>query len=288
MKPPTLKILTWNLSYAYGLGSEGISQWGHRYVQKGRDHFEFSLNAMGDLIRRLGVDIVLLQEVDFNSARSHHLNQMEWLSRRSGLLYRDKIVSWDHPYVPYPGLHPKNHFRSVRSGGAILSRFPIEPLQHDLLTKPRENSRIYNSFYLNRYLQIVRVLLPSIPPHHQPRTLHLLNCHLEAFSEDNRALHWLRLSERLVDFDIDLAGGDFNGQPDLHPLATSGWSGHAAPDPTFPAHRPELFLDGFVLRRQTQSQIKVITLKKLEVLDTGDLSDHRPVYFELDLEFTGM
>ena len=140
------------MSYGYGLGSEGVG-----YFTRPVTHFDNALQAMSALMRKEEVDIVLLQEVDFDAKRSHHQNQLAELSRRTGLGFQHALVSWDAFYVPFPGLNPKNQFGKIKSGGGILSRFPIIPIQSDLLPKPIENGKLYNFFYLNRYLQMVEI-----------------------------------------------------------------------------------------------------------------------------------
>jgi endonuclease/exonuclease/phosphatase family metal-dependent hydrolase len=252
----SLKIVTWNISYAYGPGSEGDE----RYQPKSPKHFETTLNAMGDILRKLDPDVVLLQEVDFQSRRSHFQNQLDHLSRRSGLLYRHKLVSWDRFYVPYPGLRPSRHFGKMLSGGGILSKTPIRPLQNDLLAKPRENSRIYNHFYLHRYLQMV-----------ETRGLHLCNLHLEAYSADNRELHLVRLQDRLMEYNLDVAGGDFNGGALLREDLQAHFQTLTPPKNTFPSDAPLQPMDQFILKRNPFSKVT------LEVPDTGTLSDHLPV-----------
>jgi len=257
-----LKILTWNISYAYGLGSEGDA----RYHQKSLRHFDSTLNAMGDTIRHLDPDMVLLQEVDFHSKRSHFQDQLDHLARRSGLLYRARIISWDRWYVPFPGLSPLHHFGTVLSGGGILSKTPIQPITQDLLAKPRENSKVYNFFYLSRFLQLAEI-----------RGLRICNLHLEAFSQDNRELHLIRLQDRLRDYDLDLAGGDFNGGIALKPEHSLHWQSHEPTSPTFPSESPERVLDQFIVKRNRFEKIGI------QVPDTGTLSDHLPVLLELDI-----
>jgi endonuclease/exonuclease/phosphatase family metal-dependent hydrolase len=257
----SLKIMTWNLSFAYGPGSEGDE----RYRPKTVAHFETTLDAMGDIIKHLDPDVVLLQEVDFRSRRSHFQNQLDHLARRSGLLYRNRIITWDRPYVPYPGLHPRNHFGSMLSGGGILSKTPIQPLQHDLLAKPRENSRIYNYFYLSRFLQMVEI-----------RGFRICNLHLEAFSQDNRDLHLVRLQDRLLEYELDLAGGDFNGGAFLRDEVLSQWQTHTPPKPTFPSDAPMQPLDQFIVKQGRFSSVRI------EVPETGTLSDHLPVLLWLE------
>ena len=277
-----LKILTWNISYGYGLGSEGTTG----YTQRPVAHFESALESMSEFLRQQKIDIALLQEVDFNSSRSHHLNQLDTLARQSGLLYRDELISWNSPYVPYPGLSPKNHFKKVVSGGGILSRFPIERVLHELLPKPKENSNLYNFFYLNRYLQIVKI-----------KNLTLMNLHLEAFSKENRELHLVKAQGRLADYQIDIAGGDFNGPVNLLSQFKEGWAEHPAPNPTFPSDHPTETLDAFILKKNlrevTPSALNSnvnsnmsspkINSAKIRVLETGLISDHYSLLLELEV-----
>jgi endonuclease/exonuclease/phosphatase family metal-dependent hydrolase len=267
-----VKILTWNLSYGYGIGSEGSlgsrSDRTRGYIQRERSYFEESLLRIRDVIQSEKPDVVLLQEVDFFAKRSAYLDQMGTLARSTGMIYRDGLVSWDHLYVPFPGLKPRHHFGRVQSGGAILSRYPIEPVQHDLLAKPRENTWLYNSFYLSRYLQIADILIPG-------HRLRVMNLHLEAYSKDNRELHLVRVQDRLQDFNVKITGGDFNGDILLNPeVAAKGWSAHPAPTATFPTDHPTQILDGFILKNE-------IKIQSIQTLATSRLSDHFPVRLEV-------
>jgi hypothetical protein len=257
----SLKILTWNISYGYGMGSDGLEG----YHQLPERHFEETLSAMATLIKKVDADIVLLQEVDFDSKRSHHQNQLEILSRKSNLLYRSECVTWDRLYVPYPGLNPFHHFGRVKSGGGILSKFPIEKIQSDLLPKPRENTKAYNYFYLHRFLQMVEIA-----------GVRICNLHLEAFSKDNRELHLIRLQDRLLDYQIDLAAGDFNDDILLPEKASTLYSALPAPRPTFPSSEPKETLDGFIIKKTGFQN------PRISVPDSGQFSDHLPVLFEID------
>ncbi len=265
-----MKILTWNISYAYGLGSEGIG-----YHQQDLAHFEDSLNSMSELIRSQNCDVVLLQEVDFDSKRSHHQNQLDFLARKTGLSYRNEVISWNRPYVPYPGLNPANHFGKVVSGGGILSRFPITPVMQDLLPKPKENLALYNYFYLNRYLQMAAIQWDENNPENK---LTVMNLHLEAFSKENRELHLVKMQDRLKDYQIDLAGGDFNGDVQLSNEIASSFLAVPGAGPTFPCDGPKDVLDHFVVNRSRIQDAKVTTL------NTGSVSDHFPVLLEFSLK----
>ena len=248
------------MSYGYGLGSEGVG-----YKTLPLSHFESALDSMSEMIQNVGADIVLLQEVDFYAKRSHYQDQLAELSRKTGLIYHQELVSWDAPYVPYPSLNPKNQFGRVKSGGGILSRFPIKSIQSDLLPKPKENGKLYNFFYLNRYLQMVEI-----------EGYRICNLHLEAFSMDNRELHLVKLQNRLVDFNLDIAAGDFNGTATLLDSVKDQWTAYFAPEPTFPSPNPDQTLDGFILKNQRFKKIEVKTL------NSGTVSDHFPVLLEVE------
>lgn len=264
-----LKFLTWNISYAYGPGSDGIKTGNTpRYHQRPFSHFESGLKAISNFIRDMKIDVALFQEVDFDSKRSCHVNQLDWIARASGLNYRLPLVSWNHPYVPYPGFNPKNHFGKVVSGGGVISRFPLHSIQNDLLAKPRENSFLYNLFYLNRYLQIFKVELPETE-------INCANFHLEAFSEDNRELHQVRLQDRLLDYELALSGGDFNGSMKLSEERSKKWDLYPSPLPSFP--QQEAVLDGWIIRKN------LVRVENVSTLDTGTISDHLPVLIEVEI-----
>ncbi len=266
-----LKILTWNISYGYGMHSEGT----HGYRRMPKDHFESSLSSISELIRLEDPDIVLMQEVDFDSKRSYFIHELDHLARKSGLLYRDELISWNCAYVPYPGLNPLRQFGKVISGGGILSRYPLQMIQHDLLPKPKENPGIYNHFYLSRFLQMVKLRLGEAPE--SPR-LTLMNLHLEAFSKDNRELHLVKLQDRLRDFNVDIAGGDFNGSIHLFPETLAHWQELPASEPTFPSVNPTERLDGFIIKKSR------ILNSSVKTLDTGIVSDHFPLLLEFEVE----
>ncbi len=264
-----LKILTWNISYAYGMGSDGTD-----YKPKARDQYEKSLDLMGDVIKSVAPDVIFLQEVDFDSARSSHLNQLDYLARITDFPHRKAVVSWDSPYVPFPGINPLHHFGKTVSGGGILSKYPLTFMQNDLLPKPKENSKLYNFFYLSRYFQMVKIH----PPEMNSGPLRLLNLHLEAFSVENRELHLIKLQDRLKDYVIDLACGDFNGTIQLSEEFIQGrWKPIRVPEPTFPSLKPTQTLDGMIYKTDRLNPLNC------HVLKTGVVSDHFPVLAEFEV-----
>jgi len=264
-----LRILTWNISYAYGPGSDGIQREnGLGYQPQPASHFESGLKSISHFIKEMEVDVAFLQEVDFDSTRSWNQNQLDILARSTSLQYRLPIISWDLPYVPYPGLDPRGHFGKVVSGGGVISRFPLKLIQNQLLPKPKDHSFLYNVFYLSRYLQIFKLILPD-------QELNCMNVHLEAFSQDNRDLHWIRLQDRLIDYDIALTGGDLNGPVSLAFENSKKWDVNMSPDISFPLNSE--ILDGWITHKNR------VRIQSLRTLDTGTISDHLPLLLEIEL-----
>ncbi len=268
----SLRILTWNIAWAYGRGSEGgMPHEGIIYKQRDLAYFQKNLNTIATLIRTCAVDVAILQEVDFNASRSCGFNQADFISTFAGLPHQDQCISWDHPYVPYPGLNPLNHFGRMKSGGVVMSRHPLKKFKHTLLPKPQSNSGLKNWFYLSRYLQMVDVTRRDESG--ADRTWRIGNLHLEAFDEQNRREQLQILSENFQHDDLDCIGGDFNGPISVSSLLQCKIFQGAL---TFPAEKPAQALDGFLLKSTTG--IRALTLPTFDVT----CSDHLPMLIEIN------
>ncbi|MDB2673451.1 endonuclease/exonuclease/phosphatase family protein [Akkermansiaceae bacterium] len=106
----TLKIGCYNI--AHGRGEEpGGSNWegGSKKERKQR------LDEIADLIREQDLDLVILNEVDFNCTWSHGVNQAQALAEDCGYPF---VVEQRNLDLGIP-------FFRVAIGNAILSRFPI-------------------------------------------------------------------------------------------------------------------------------------------------------------------
>lgn len=299
-QPGELTVVSWNIAWGYGWGSEGSGG------AKAEAHFEETLEEMGRVLKTLAPDIVLLQEVDFDADRSHRMDQAEVLARAADLPYVAKAVSWDANYIPFPYWPPQDHFGAMRSGGAILSRFPLEEHRVETVSKPKANPWWYNLFYLFRYHQQV-----VAQTEHGP--VLLFNMHLEAFDQDNRLRHARLVAERLagVITPHTVVAGDLNsvlpeatvrsGYPDEPETShvedatvevLRGVTGlvDALPGPqylsnepawfTFPAHEPNRKLD-YILHGAGYEVAEISVPRGV----AGDLSDHLPVVVRLvDIE----
>lgn len=225
-----------------------------------KEHVEQNILRIGEVLRRERVDIVALQEVDRDSQRSGHLDQLEMLRHATGLTHASFATTWDAAWVPYPvTAPPKQQYGRMWSGQAVLSRFPIVDQKRHGLAQPARNGRIFNRFYLHRCIQQVALDLG------RGRTLSLLNVHLEAFDMANRrsqARAMARLMRRLGDHGLALGDlntvapeaalrhafedepeTDFRGDDTLPTLRQTGWHEVGDHSLTFPAHKPNRRLD---------------------------------------------
>jgi endonuclease/exonuclease/phosphatase family metal-dependent hydrolase len=202
-RPTTLTILSWNLSWAHGMGSEGTSD----YRRMPKEHYERNLERAAEVIQKAAADIVLIQEIDFDSSRSHNTDQLVTLARLSGLKYWARAESWRTQYVPFPYWPLERQFGGVKSGGAVLSRWPITANEVHLLAKPQSKAWWYNLFYLYRYFQQVTIKVGE-------REIQLVNLHLEAFDQRAKEEQARELVAFAKKHPLDFIGGDFNMLPE--------------------------------------------------------------------------
>jgi endonuclease/exonuclease/phosphatase family metal-dependent hydrolase len=200
--PSVLKIQTWNLAFLYGEGSEGTG-----YVPKNKAFFETQLNTLVNEIKASAPDIICLQEIDFESSRSSDINQAQYLAIKAAYPYVAEAVSWDAHYIPFPYWPLSGQFGRMKSGGAVLSKYPIVSHTVHLLKKPQGQPWWYNLFYLHRYFQEVTIELGD-------KKINLINLHLEAFDKIDRKSQIQELVSKVKSQKIDFIAGDFNMIPE--------------------------------------------------------------------------
>lgn len=170
--PASLKIISYNIGFASGEKNnvgEPIT----------REEVEKNLLEMVEALKPLRPDILGLQEVDFFSARTLDINQLEYLSKALKMPYVAYVITWNKRYLPWPYWPPTHHYGRIVSGQAVLSRFPILSQEVEFLKKPRENAFWYNWFYLDRVLQKLTIQLGT-------QTLKVWHVHLEPFKKATR------------------------------------------------------------------------------------------------------
>ncbi|MBA3821760.1 MAG: endonuclease/exonuclease/phosphatase family protein [Deltaproteobacteria bacterium] len=213
-----------------------------------------------DVIRKLDVDVLMLQEVDAGVTRSRGDKQVELLGEQLGLPYR----TW------YPNVN-------VRGGGqygnAVLSRYPlIESSNLDLTCKYKKARSALHA--------VLRVRHDDID-----RTIHVFNMHLGlARYERKLQLQMFLDSHPFAHLHHDtpvIVGGDLNdvygGLGEL--LAPAGFRGITKRPLTFPAWGPVRPLDAIFVR----GAMDYLRLARCDTDLARRASDHRPLVAEVRL-----
>ncbi len=199
--PSVLKILTFNIGFLYGRGSEGPG-----YEHREMDFYQKTIDKLSQEIKNWDADVVCLQEIDFDSSRSHGVNQAQYIAKKAGYPYVAEAVSWESNYIPFPYWPLKNNFGRMRSGGAVISKYPLTDHEVVLLAKPMSQPWWYNLFYLHRYFQKITINVGE-------KKFKLINLHLEAFDKVDRKSQTTKLVEKVKAEKIDIVAGDFNTLP---------------------------------------------------------------------------
>lgn len=276
----TLKIVSWNIGYASGLANNLGAVLSEEEVGR-------NLQTLAQEIKKLDPDILFLQEVDFQSKRSHFINQFEFLANSLQMPYGAYDVLWNKKYVPYPYWPLAKHFGQIVSGQAVLTRLPV--LSQDVVAYQKPPHAFwYNWFYLDRVLQRMRVKWLG-------EELVLWNVHHEAFNPVTRFKQAQLLGKDVLENECQykIVAGDFNDPTQDEALKLRGMGVDSTlqqfenvsqlqceqmqfPEPalTFPSDAPNQKLDHIL----TSGNFKFIERKVI----CSDASDHCLIYVEIE------
>lgn len=199
----TLTVMTYNIGYLSGMTNNLPVVHDQKLYQK-------NLRKAEKMLDSLPLDLIGFQEIDYGSARSFYVNQLDSLAVKAGFGFGVAATNWDKHYVPFPYWPPAVHFGEMHSGQAVLSRYPIIASERVAMDKPESAPFFYNAFYLDRLIQIVQVDIGRENP------LIVLNVHLEAFDEETREKQAYKVLEVYRQYAVDypvLLIGDFNIRP---------------------------------------------------------------------------
>lgn len=200
LAPEQLTISSYNMGHGQGIKD---NPWDHR----DRGVTERQLTLVAEALKRTDADIVLLQEVDLDSQRTFHINQIEFIKSRTNYSYHACALVWSKNYVPFPYWPVEHHIGYVRAANCVLSKFPLSNHERIVFDKPEENPFWYNWGYLDYAMERVNVDVGT-------KTLAVINVHLDAFNKTSREKQ-IRLVDnyiRKIDLPVIL-GGDFNVIP---------------------------------------------------------------------------
>jgi endonuclease/exonuclease/phosphatase family metal-dependent hydrolase len=147
------------------------------------------LDYIVETIAASGADMVLLQEVDFASQRSHNIDQLHYIAAALGWGFAARAITWECRYLPRPFWKPWRHAGRLRAGQGAISRYPLIQNSRQRLSQSRAHPLWTPLFAPYHTIQMVEAVCGE-------RTLRLFNVHLEAHDATTRA----RQAEELVTF----------------------------------------------------------------------------------------
>ncbi len=269
------------------------------------ERLDANLKNIASVLKNEGADFCIVQEVDFDSTRSYHFDEREYLTSELGGYSYIFAQNYDSPYLFYPVTKPHG---ASKSGIMTFSEFGIKSASRVEL--PVESGLI-------KFLDLDRCYSKSRIAAEDGKELVLYNFHLSAYTSDGTiATEQLKLMLRDIQSEYEkgnycIAGGDFNkdilgdssvyfGKSDkeytwAQPIPDGTFDGYnvtlVAPldkDDPVPSCRNAdseyhegqyvLTIDGFMVT----DNVKV---ESSAVIDTGfAYSDHNPVTMQFSLD----
>ena len=198
-------VLSWNIGYgALGDNADFFMDGGRMVNTADAARVERNMADIRAFLEAEAPDLILLQETDVNSDRSHHVDESAALAQSFPAYEALFAYNYKALYVPYP-LPPIGH---VEAGLLTLSTYPIAAAERVQLPCPFSwPMRLIN---LKRCLSVSR-----IPVEGTGRELVLINLHLEAYDDGAGKTAQTAMLADLLSAEADkgnyvIAGGDFN------------------------------------------------------------------------------
>ena len=297
----SLRVMTFNTGYAGLDSSQDFFMDGGSKVnpEGGTEQVKSNMAAILETIQSENAQIVLLQEVDEDSARSGYINQVAYYQSNT-VMTSAFAINYQCSFVPYP-IPP---IGKVQSGIMTLSAYqPTEATRESLPCPFSWPVRVAN---LKRCLLVER-----FPVADSDKELVVVNLHLEAFDDgEGKAAQTQQLYSFLKsEYDKGnyvIAGGDFNQTFSTAASIGGSWEGKWTPanldedsipegislavDPTLPTCRSLdqvytgdrenhafYIIDGFLVSDNVQ-------VDEIHTLDLDfAASDHNPVVMQVTL-----
>jgi endonuclease/exonuclease/phosphatase family metal-dependent hydrolase len=240
-----LRVMSYNIANARG-NFDDIWKMRSEHAIKG------NLDQIIRMSQYEGIDVLCMNEVDFDSKRTHNIDQAEYIAK--GLCYNHVIKE---RIFSFPGI--------VDVGNAIVSRYPLK----------LNSSMQYGGPYIaSRICHIFKSLVDFDVEYEKGRSLNMVLTHLDHWRKKTRlkqtAMLIRHLRKKRQPF---ILLGDFNsgpGMPAYDSIIKSGLVHNPyAGIPTFRAHKPTASKDHILVSRE-------LNIKNYHVI-WAEMSDHRPV-----------
>ncbi len=296
----SLRILTFNTGYG-GLGKESdfLMDGGSGTGASDKETVVKNMHGIENILQKANADIYFLQEIDKDSRRTFHQNQLTQYANalpKYEMYYAPNYVC---KFVPYPVQKP---IGEIHSGIATYSRYDVTSSDRYSLPVPFQ--------WPVRTANLKRCLLVSrIPLENTSKEIVMINLHLEAYDDGEGKIAQTQqlmslMQEEYAKGNYVIAGGDFNQTfPDTKTeiKSTSEWipgvleqlpsEWRYVYDDTVPTCRllnqpydPEsertqhYVLDGFIV----SSNIDVLRVETMD--EKFEYSDHNPVVMDIQLK----
>ena len=206
--PDTVRILTWNIGYA-GLGKNmDFFYDGGKKVRDSKENTIKNLEAIASFIKSADADIILLQEIDISSKRSHKINELEFIMDSLPRHHAFFACNYKTFFVPIPLKEPMG---KVHSGIAVLSKcLPAKAARYQY---PSSFPFPASMFNLKRCLLACTYISP------EGKEIIICNTHNTAFDTgEMRKKETEFLGSMIAEWSMDgrgiIIGGDWNQYPD--------------------------------------------------------------------------
>lgn len=159
------------------------------------------INAM----KKINADFMLFQEIDIDSSRSYHVNQVKKMSQNFANYEEIFANNFHSPYLLYPLNDPHG---AVQSGLLSLSKYPVE--QAIRRKYPVSTSFITKFTDLDRCFTVMKI------PVTNGHKLILINSHMSAYDKGGKMrVKQLKLLNSVMESEYKkgnyvIVGGDFN------------------------------------------------------------------------------
>lgn len=301
-----LSAVIYNIGYgANDKNSDFFMDGGTKVLGESKEAIQTNMEGNLQILRTLGADVVMLQEVDQDSKRSYGINEVEIFEKEvKGEMSKTFANNYLCKYVPYP--LPVTMGR-VDSGLVTLNAYQVAEAKRYQLPCPFS--------WPVRLAQLKRgLLVQRMPIAGNDKEVVMVNVHLEAYDsgegkiEQTKVLTELLLSE-YEKGNYVIAGGDFNqclpgADMEKYPIMNEryfvpgrieedilpeGWSyavdnevpsARLLNQPYDPADENTQYyiLDGFIVSPN-------VIVKQISTIDAGfEYSDHNPVYLEVEFK----
>lgn len=201
----TYSAVTYNIGFcAYTPDFSFFMDGGASSWAKSPESVRACAEGVGQVLDMQDVDFVFCEEVDRNSTRSYHIDQMDIINGHMSGYDRMFAVNYDSPFLFYPLTQP--HGKSL-SGLALYSRYPV----HDGI---RRSLPIAES--VQRLIDLDRCYMKARTDMADGRALVMYTIHMTAYSSDatvrDNQLKML-ISDMTEEYEAGnavICGGDFN------------------------------------------------------------------------------